>query len=208
MKLTKIILLVVAFAVCGVPRAAWATQAGGRKTRAAKSDKAKAWKEISSREGGFSVLMPGTPERLVQRLPTPDGKVMEVVIHSLRTSNQYGVIYADYPVDVSAPGAARLVLDEVVKDAFAEVKSVTLDEREISLGAHPGRALTQRLAEGQIMHVRMYLVGPRLYQVAVTLPGADGADAATLKSREETAAKFLDSFKLLNEREAKPTPEY
>jgi TonB family protein len=69
---------------------------------------------------------------------------------------------------------------------------------EISLEGHPGRLLKERMRDGSIMRVKMFLVGQRLYQVAVTTPREEGAKAETVRFYETTASKFLDSFKLIS----------
>jgi hypothetical protein len=72
---------------------------------------------------------------------------------------------------------------------------------EISIDKHPGRLLRERLPDGKTLKAKMYLVGQRLYQIAVTMPRADTTPDGG-KSYEKFADKFLDSFKLISEQEA------
>ena len=156
-----------------------------------------AWREYASPQGRFAVLVPGDMTLNTQQLPTPDGKGVTLHIHSLGTSAEYGVIHADYPFEVSGAEMRRRLLDDGARGAVESVGAQLLEAKEISLGEHPGRALKELMRDGRVMHARMYLVGSRLYQVAVTLPKLDAADPATAFA-EETAAKFLDSFRLLD----------
>jgi len=210
LKLTLILLTLCVLFASALPCMA---QSGQPKTGAIPptidDERETTWKEFSSPEGRFSILFPGMPQIQSRQVPTPDGKAVSLVIHTLRTFAEYGVIYADYPFEVVGPDMARRVLDAGVKGAVAEVQSELTSVREISLEGHPGRALREKMPRGEIMHARMYLVGSRLYQIAITLPKEDGLPDSALKAREETASKFLDSFKLLpvgTPLEAKPMP--
>jgi hypothetical protein len=71
-----------------------------------------------------------------------------------------------------------------------------LELKEISLDGHPGRYLKQRMPGGEIMQVKILLVGQRLYQIAITTPREEGASVEISKAYETTADKFLNSFKL------------
>lgn len=156
------------------------------------------WKEYSSAIGRFAVLAPGELALVTQKMPTPDGNSILLFVHTLSTSAEYGVIYADYPFPVNGAEMQKSLLDDGARGAVASVGSKLLEEREVALGAHPGRALKELMRDGRVMHVRMYLVGPRLYQVAVTLPALEAGTPAAAFG-EEVAKKFLDSFRLLGD---------
>jgi len=156
------------------------------------------WKEYASAAGRFAVLAPGELKLDTQKLPTPDGAATTLFIHTLNTSADYGVIYADYTFPVRGAEMQRQLLDDGARGAVASVGSKLIEAKEVSLGEHPGRALKELMRDGRVMHVRMYLVGSRLYQVAVTLPLLEAGTPAAAFG-EEVAAKFLDSFRLLEE---------
>ncbi|HEX7316805.1 MAG TPA: energy transducer TonB [Pyrinomonadaceae bacterium] len=158
----------------------------------------RAWREFASAEGRFAVLVPGELTLKTERMPTPDGAGIPLYVHTLRTSAEYGVIYADYPFAVTGAEMKGRLLDEGARGAVASVGARLLDMKEITLGEHPGRELKELMRDGRVMHARMYVVGSRLYQVAVTLPKLGEADAATAFA-EEVAARFLGSFRLLEE---------
>lgn len=155
-----------------------------------------AWKEYSSTEGGFSILFPGTPSESSQLVEAAPGVQFKLSIHSLKTLAEYGVMYADYPIPVGDPAVARRVLDNGAKGAVASVNSELLELKEIALDGHPGRYLKERMPRGELMRVKMLLVGQRMYQVAITTPREEGASAEMVKQYETMADKFLNSFKL------------
>jgi TonB family protein len=152
------------------------------------------WKTFESAEGRFSIQFPGTPKVGTEPLDSAG----QVVLHksSLTTKAEYGVIYADYPMKIEGAAAAKQILDDGAKGAVAGISSELLSISEISLYGNPGRALKERMKDGAVMQARMFLVGQRLYQIAITLPPMQGAKAEDVAVYEQAAIRFLDSFKL------------
>jgi TonB family protein len=165
----------------------------------AESDPA-SWKEYSSAEGRFSITFPGTPKVEVTTMNVPGG-TFEIHIHNLKASSEYGVIYADYQIPVGDSNVAKQLLDNGAKGAAATVNAELLSMTDITIDGSPGRLLRERLPDGRILKAKMYLVGRRLYQIAVTMPQAENAPDGG-KADEEFADKFLDSFKLIAEQTA------
>lgn len=160
-----------------------------------------AWKEYSSAEGGFSILFPGTPGENTQLLDAAPGVQFKLRIHSLKTpSVECSVMYADYPIPVGDPAVAKGVLDNGARGAVESVNSELLELKEIALDGHPGRYLKERMPQGEIMRVKIILVGQRMYQIAITTPREEGAAAEAVKQHDAVADKFLNSFKLLKEK--------
>ena len=194
------ICLVLVWSAFVLAAGAWcvpAARAQGVTVKAPPEADAHNWEEYVPPGEGFSVLMPGTPRRQTQRMPLGEGQTTPLHIHSLNTATaEYGVIYADYPITVTGPEMAKRILDDGAKGAVEAVNAELLHVAETTLGGRPGRALKEKLPDGKIMRVRLYLDGSRLYQVAITTPDERGAPASAVKFHEETATKFLDSFKL------------
>jgi hypothetical protein len=168
-----------------------------QQSRPEKEFNSASWKEYSSAEGRFSILFPGTPKEEVQSVDIQGGQ-FKIHILNLKALSEYGVIYADYPIPVGDSNVAKQVLDSGAKGAVAEVRSELLSMTDISIDGLPGRLLREKLPNGNILKVKMYLVGKRLYQIAVTMPGVDTTSDMG-KSYEQFADKFLDSFKLIAE---------
>jgi hypothetical protein len=162
------------------------------------------WKEYSSTEGGFSILFPGAPSESSQLVDAAPGVQFKLRIYTLKTLAEYGVMYADYPIPVGDPAVAKSVLDNGAKGAVASVNSELLELKEIALDGHPGRYLKERMPRGELMRVKMFLVGQRMYQVAITTPREEGATPEMVKQYETMADKFLNSFKLLKKNEKPP----
>jgi hypothetical protein len=152
------------------------------------------WKEFSSNAGAFAIKFPGIPKESTQ----PVGE-FTLKLHQLRTSFEYSVMYADYPEWISDkdPVLAKRVLDSGLEGAVAEVKAKLLDVEEITLNNHPGRRYTERMPDGSIMRGKTFLVGHRLYQIAITTPKEESAEPENIRFYREIANKFLESFRLI-----------
>ena len=147
------------------------------------------WKEFSSKEGRFSVLVPGTPSEQTQKLDTGVGAIDLHFFVAEQDGFQYLVSYNDYPDAMVREADADKVLDGARDGVVANVQGRLLNEVKVWLANYPGRELRIRIPEGrQAMRTRLYFVGNRLYQVGV-LSAEDGAAA-------DEVSKFLNSFKL------------
>jgi hypothetical protein len=160
-----------------------------------------AWKEYSSAEGGFSILFPGNPSLETQVIEAAPGVQFELRIHKLKTLAECSVMYADYPIPVDDPAVAKNVLDSGAKGAVASVNSELLELKEIVFDGYPGRYLKEKMPSGEIMRVKMLLVGQRMYQVAITTPREDGASLEMVEAYRAMADKFLNSFRLIKKKE-------
>jgi hypothetical protein len=146
------------------------------------------WKEFSSKEGQFKVLMPGKPKQ--EDLETA-GDFGKGVLHmnSVHVGKTfYGANYGDFPAAIKkAP--LKKVLDSSRDGAVANLEGKLAREKDIKLGKYPGREVQIEVGEGkQLFRARVYLVEQRLYQVVV----CGTKEVATSKEAE----RFLDSFKL------------
>jgi hypothetical protein len=147
------------------------------------------WKEFSSAEGAFSILMPGQPALSNQTVKTAAGD-MELHQYMVELRRRaYGVIYSDLPpLFLQQPDAARLLLDAGRDGAVSQVKGRLVSEDIIHIGLNPGRELNVEFAKGTI-RTRIYLINTRLYQVIAVVPSGQEQKAS------EDTVKFLDSFR-------------
>jgi hypothetical protein len=150
------------------------------------------WKEFVSKEGGFSVVMPGTPTSGTQVAKTPIGAVT-VHLFAAEVKNQgraYLVTYNDVPELAGQPVDVEKGLDGSRDGILANMPgSKLLEEKKISLDGFPGRELTIEVPGKGTARWRVYMVKPRLYQVVAFGP----KDITGLAE----ADKFFDSFKPL-----------
>jgi WD40 repeat protein/CHAT domain-containing protein/tetratricopeptide (TPR) repeat protein len=148
------------------------------------------FERFTSKEGGFSVLMPGKPETKTKTLFSLDGPV---TLHFFIVRDRLGTFGANYS-DLPAAALKRQTPEQILDDAIASAAvgvGKKLDERRIKLGEHPGREiLIEATGDEVYSRMRFYFFRDRLYQVSVSGPGR-----ASVATKE--ADRFLDSFKEL-----------
>lgn len=148
-------------------------------------------KPFKSLEGGFSVQFPGQPKYEANKLPGTN-----ITQHQFLHESKDGTVahLTMYHVDA---GFAGLSKEEKQKRLIAardgarqSLNGKLLDDKAIELAGHPGREFKVTVPEIKAEYrSRIYIVGDRLYQIALVGPpevtASKGADA------------FLESFKLL-----------
>lgn len=149
------------------------------------------WKDFHSKEGGFSVSMPGTPVEKRQAYHTQAGPVEAhfFTVEADRGSLVYMVVYGDYPEALMAADDREMLLDAARDGAVGNIQGTLLGERSVSMGGHPGRELQVLSSDGRLaLQMRIYLVKSRQYQVVAVTP----KEARSTADRD----RFLDSFRL------------
>ncbi|MFM2061554.1 MAG: hypothetical protein RLZZ507_1224 [Cyanobacteriota bacterium] len=155
------------------------------------------WKIFSDPEGGFSILMPGTPTVAKQKVNTKDGTV-EVHIFTVERQQEevkYTVAYIDYPeeyIDIlKRNNMVEQAIDAGKKTALQNAKGTLISEEKISLGDYLGKEVNYTKPGDKIIKQRIFLVGRRLYQVS--------AETTIQKQKylTKSISGFCDSFKLL-----------
>jgi hypothetical protein len=149
------------------------------------------WKEYSSNEGKYSVLMPGTPTNQTRNMNTPTGSITLYASALENNDTGYVVTYNDIPESLSQVLTPELLLQSIRKSAVSNVQGKLVDDQPITLASkYPGREIQVEIQDGKrVFRNRMYIVGNRLYQVVF----AGTKDEIFSKD----ANKFLDSFKIL-----------
>jgi hypothetical protein len=151
-----------------------------------------ALKEFASKEGGFSVLLPGTPNETKIPIPAPPGgkRTTQYLFAVNRGNGAYLVSYQDNPEleKVSAEKA-----QEALKRAQTGVQNMfngkLMNEKAITFQGNPGREFSTEVPAGPgVCRSRIYLVKGRLYQLI----------AVGVKEFPTTpeAEQFFNSFKL------------
>ncbi len=157
---------------------------------AAQSDAA--WKEFSSPEGRFSVLLPGTPQQQSQTQPIAGGSIATNLYIVNVGTGFYGVTVGDYPKEIIAKKAADVHLNDTRDGLLRQVKGELLSEQPISSQGFPGREIkisASRGGKNLVAYDRMFLVDDRLFQALVVVETKDD------NSRD--IRKFLDSFRFV-----------
>lgn len=146
------------------------------------------WQPYISQEGGFSVDLPMQPTDETESIELGgtefDWKVIEGR-NFTAPDDSYSVAYTDVSSEDLQAGTDALlnrVGTNLIKRWRAE--NVIESGRELSLDGNPGRSFVGTTKDGQIVAVRFYLVGQRMYGVGV------------LSDNLTNISRFLDSFEV------------
>jgi hypothetical protein len=147
------------------------------------------WREVTSTDGGFKVLMPAKPEH-AQRQVVIGGVSLEMSMESTRRDGMaFGAAYADLP----AGYARRAELLAAARDALVRnIGGRITAEREVTVDGASGQEFyAEGSTGGQPMRIaaRVLVSGKRFYQVACV--------GRTERMAKADLALFLDSFHLL-----------
>lgn len=140
------------------------------------------WKEYSSPEGRFTVMMPGTPTRSRKPIAGTQAETYSVILR--RPDIGFHIQH----FDVHGPFAgdfAQLARDDV-RETFPKGRIV--NERPVTIGSHSGREFQVEMAPNITVVRRIYLVGGRMYYVTVS--------GSRLSFDSPEIRKFLDSFQI------------
>lgn len=157
------------------------------------------WHKVVSYRGAFAARMPDRPEEIMEQLPVEGGNVtVRLYKFEDRALNIfYLVSFYDYPEWYTLedqPGFFR----QVISRSVSRSGGILLLERDISNDQFKGKEIEIQVDEDYTIRVRFYMVGNRMYQVAL---GATGRKAY---SKQNEA--FLRSFRILDQRMAGWTP--
>ncbi|MEW6736094.1 MAG: hypothetical protein AB1489_32675 [Acidobacteriota bacterium] len=137
------------------------------------------WKEFSSKEGKFSVLLPNTPNN--------DSTDKELKFKLNIGPRVYGIVRTQ---EFQEGHTRRDTLDAMAKGFMTVSQGRLIDKKFITINNYPGVSIKFETDDPQgITEARYYLVGQYMYVlIAFTRTG----------NSEDNADKFLNSFRLLN----------
>lgn len=125
-----------------------------------------------SKEGKFSVALPGKPTEKVSKPKFGDAVIELHVFTAPQKDRAFVVAYSDYPK--AAIGADRdKFVGERVDANVGNLKGKLLSNEKITLGKakHPGREVRFEITDKkQTYRARVFLVGERVYQVVLLGP--------------------------------------
>lgn len=149
------------------------------------------WEPFNSSEGKFSVLMPAEPELQTRDIHAENGDAKYYRYSAINNIGLFSVMYFVHPVEAkdAAEREARLerMCDGIIKNLDGKV---TFD-RKVKLYGYPGREfIIKKTEDGEenVYQWKVFVVGDRLYQLAVTTDAKD--------SESTDVAKFFNSFAL------------
>lgn len=153
------------------------------------------WHEVTSREGGFAVTMPGAPKTSVHPIRTPEGPkpLHDLSVH-IDPTRSFGVAYSDLPGNLppeqhrEAKARGRKRIESVMHAKVLADDPFALDDEHegwTSAIEVPGHDQSTPL----ILRTREFLDGSRVFTISVMSPKQGDSP--------EDAETFLDSFRLL-----------
>jgi hypothetical protein len=142
------------------------------------------WTEYRSADGGFTVVMPGTPKVQSHDEKTPQGKITINAAVVERPNAAFVAAWADLPPKIP------LDLDQRLDAVAARYKGEITKKREIEVAGQPGLAFVMdtKKPAGQAVG-RIFQVKDRIYQLLVVGSRVEGSSEAE---------RFFDTFKLIN----------
>jgi hypothetical protein len=149
------------------------------------------WREFTSPEGRFTVLLPGRPARDAREIVLAGARAQMHMISVQVSGMAFGVGYADLPPGADAARAIADGRDALVRNIAGRVTA----ERAIDLDGAPGVEFqADGAAQGTPMRLaaRVVVAGDRFYH-AVLIARAERAG-------EVDAALFPGSFRVVRER--------
>ena len=151
------------------------------------------WYPLTSFRGAFTVRFPAEPEVILERIPS---NTEPMTMHLYKFEDRvlevfYIVSHFDYPQSFD-PAQQPTLFRDMIARTVNRFNGILLVERDISNEQFQGREIEVRMDEDYNIRARFYLVGNRMYQVAL------GAVDRKAYSRQNEA--FLRSFRILDQR--------
>ena len=169
----------------------------------AKEYNPKIWKEFTSTEGRFSVLLPGTPTQSDRTLQTRIGPVKVRDFEVRSDISVYYLSYSEFPnVGPLTPEEQKEMLASS-RDRALSQGGTLISEVDVSVAGNPSKELIVA-RDGLILRARILYANDKLYNLILGVqtntafmngkPSAKAADRTALY--EEISAKYFNSFKL------------
>jgi len=147
------------------------------------------WREVSSAEGGYAVLLPAKPERASREVAIGATRLVLNMASVHKDGMAFGVAYAALPAATTDPD--RLLSD--ARDALVRnIDGRLATDRALDIGGHPTREFVAvGAAAGEPMRVRARVLAAndRYYQIVFIGAAGRGTDSEV--------SMFLESFRLL-----------
>ncbi len=153
------------------------------------------WQEFQSSEGNFRILMPREPLKEFVPLGGDFGPIELNMFETQFGDMEYAVGYVDLPADKLKLYKTATLLRNMSQNVASKPNGRIISNKAITLGKYPGHEAiadgvsSTASSEKKVLHVRLYLVENRLYEVLEAAPKN--------QSQSSDIQKFFDSFVLL-----------
>lgn len=146
------------------------------------------WKEVSSRQGRFRVLFPGSPRLHQRTMASPVGPVDDTAYLLDTPDRSVMVSFADFTGYARKDADLMGIIQEGRDAVRKHLRGVLVQEKDIQLNGNPGKEVAIQTPNQGTAYLRWYAVKRRLYTLTImgtkTTPPAD------------EVAWFFDSFQL------------
>ena len=152
------------------------------------------WRAFGPEGAGFSVQMPGVPERRREVARGAAGSIeTDVYTLDLPAGGFYSIVVSRLAKRADPGRETALALESAVDRAVASAAARLVSKQTVFLGGSTGRQVEAEVPEsavagGATLKGRVFVSGERLYEVMAVVPRAEADSPAT--------ARFLDSFEL------------
>jgi hypothetical protein len=147
------------------------------------------WQDVVSKEGGFRVLMPGSPRMTDSVVHTRLGSLQVKAYDIDSGDSEFSVFYGDLDSSGLANVSSEEWIDAVRDIYIVRSKAILLDEKILSFHGRFGKETRYEISGLGKVARRMYAVNGRIY----TLNVASKKQGA----QEDSIARFFDSFEIL-----------
>ncbi|MEP6850092.1 MAG: hypothetical protein ABI999_14630 [Acidobacteriota bacterium] len=151
------------------------------------------WKEFSSADGGFKVLLPGTPTDVTTPNSPSDG--MRVNEYELRSDYVgYKLGFSKAPISPKADDAVVMkdFWDKYVVDMEKNEGVKVLSQGDFQVGGVLGREVT--MDNGELILVNRYIVKNYYFYILITMTYKENHKVPSV---ERARREYLDSFAFL-----------
>jgi hypothetical protein len=148
-----------------------------------------AWVPVTSTVGKFRAAYPLKPSEYFSDVPFG---TINLTLHHLASGRgdgcEYDVIWADFPPEYLAVTSSQVVLQSV-RDGYVTGKKKVRSESLTTVNGNRARVLEADMGDGNVVRVKLFFVGNRVYNLMAVTPASSPDDPDT--------QKFFDSFALL-----------
>ena len=182
-----LVIACAAFAACG--RGKLAAEPSATALPGEATTMPSGWKEVASKDGGFTIWMPSEPLRETHTQVTRSGPMAShMLVAEQPGGTTYVAVWSDLPSESFATTKPDSVLDDARDSIFSDRRRKLTGERVVPIRGVVARELLYKDNVAVFAH-RLYVVDSRLIQNIVVMP-VDHVVPSDVRT-------FLESFRLV-----------
>lgn len=158
------------------------------RTKGKSSAASPGWYELSSAEGRFRILMPGTPTRRNRTMPSPVGDVQDTAFLLDTADRSMMVTYADFDAPHQKNASIEDIINQARDEMVRRLRGTLRADTAITLQGHSGKEVLIDIPRQGTGYFRWYAVKRRLYVLVMM--------GITATPSQADVTRFFDSFQL------------